>query len=92
MQNLIEIFLQSHLIKTERGNNMTEKDLMRSIPKEYKPFAKSVVLGDKIINPKTGRWCNEILIEWKSGLYSSFVNAHTMRRELRNRYTPLDFI
>ena len=71
---------------------MTEKDLMRSIPKKYKPFVKSVSLGDKIISPKTGRWCNEVLIEWKSGLYSSFVNAHTMRKELQNRYTPLDFI
>jgi hypothetical protein len=71
---------------------MTEKDLMRSVPKKYKPFVKSVSLGDKIISPKTGRWCNEILIEWKSGLYSSFVNAHTMRSELQNRYTPLDFM
>ena len=92
MQKTTENFLQSHLIKTERGNNMTEKDLMRKIPKEYKPFVEAVTLGDKIISPKTGRWCNEVLVKWKSGLYSSFVNAHTMRKELQNRYTPLDFI
>ena len=71
---------------------MTEKDLMKKIPKEYKPFVEAVTLGDKIISPKTGRWCNEVLVKWKSGLYSSFVNAHTMRKELQNRYTPLDFI
>lgn len=92
MRKTIEIFLQYHLTKTERGENMTEKDLMRKIPKEYKPFVEAVTLGDKIISPKTGRWCNEVLVKWKSGLYSSFVNAHTMRKELQNRYTPLDFI
>lgn len=92
MRKTTGIFLQSHLIKTERGKNMIEKDLMRKIPKEYKPFVEAVTLGDRIVNPKTDRWCNEVLVKWKSGLYSSFVNVHTMRSELQNRYTPLDFI
>lgn len=71
---------------------MDKQNLMRSVPKAYKPLVSNITLGNRIINPKTGRWCNEILIKWKSGIYSRFLNAHTMRNELQNRYTPLDFI
>jgi hypothetical protein len=49
-------------------------DLMRYIPKEFKPFVVDIYEGNEEFNEVTGRSARELVVEWQNGERSVFAN------------------
>lgn len=49
-------------------------DLMRYIPKEFKPFVVNIYEGEKEFDEITRRWNTRLVVEWQNGEQSDFKN------------------
>lgn len=49
-------------------------DLMRYIPKEFKPLVVNIYEGNKEFNEVTGRFSSILVVEWENGERSEFAN------------------
>lgn len=62
------------------------------IPKEYRELIDNVYNGTKQWNEITKRWNVPVVVEWKNGEESYFGNAAHMKHQLREMYSPEDFV
>ena len=49
-------------------------DLMRYIPKEFKPFVVNIYEGEREFDERTRRWNTRLVVEWQNGEQSNFKN------------------
>ncbi len=63
-----------------------KKELMKYIPKDYKPYVVNIFEGKKDFNPITGRIATLLCVEWENGVVSEFANKNWARTCIKETY------
>ena len=62
------------------------QELLRFIPKEYKPFVTDIYEGKREYNEITKRWNVQLVVEWENGETSEFANKTFARECIKETY------
>lgn len=68
-----------------------QDELMKYIPKEFKPLVIDIYTGESEWNEVTKRWNTPLIVEWENGEISTFSNKNFARKMLKEFYWPEDF-
>ena len=63
---------------------MTNKDLMRYIPKEFKADVKDIRTGSKEWDEVTRHWATTVIVTWLDGEQNEYANKTFMREKLKD--------
>ena len=66
---------------------MKNPELMKCIPKDFKPYVVNIWLGEQQWNEVTKRWNKPLFVEWNNGNISEFANKNYARNCLNDYYT-----
>lgn len=62
---------------------MTNKDLMRYIPKDFKKDVQDIRTGSKEWDEVTRHWGTTVIVTWSDGNQNEFANKTFMREHLK---------
>ena len=66
-------------------------ELMKYIPKEYKPLVVDIYTGETDWNEVTKRWNTPLIIEWENGETSTFSNKSWAKTALKEFHGPDEY-
>lgn len=71
---------------------MTNKNLMRYIPKEYKSLVVDIYEEkERVWNELTNKWNTMVTVEWKNGEIDTYQNKSYMTNVLKEFHGPDEF-
>ena len=70
---------------------VTDKKLMRYIPKEYKKLVVQIYEGNRYWDEVKSHWNKELIVEWENGEESTFANKTYAYNVLKEFHDPEEY-
>lgn len=75
----------------ENPKKSLDKELMKGIPKEFKPYVENIYKGKEEWDEETERYYRPLIVEWENGETSSFKSKKFASFVLKDQHSPDEF-